>query len=159
MKTITWASEANALKAVLANKDLYVISIVDPYGTNRDTYALRKQINPEQLHCITCTLDNMVEKVNLDTLTEYLMKIPADADLIVHCSEGRFRSKYLVEVIRNAVGRHLDRFLESAPCLGIKGEISRDAVWSHIRPMMFPLEDKIKQYVKQKEEMNNVDTQ
>ncbi len=143
MKTITWASEDNALKRVLEDSSLYVISFDDPYSTGRATALLRKEVEEDKLLKICCTLDKL-NNIDFDILAKFILSIPKDADLIVHCTEGRFRSKYLVEVIQGAYARYFDDFIKPAPCLGIKGEIHRDDIWTYIRPMMEKLETSFK---------------
>lgn len=144
MKTITWASEDNALRAITANKDLYIISFSDTYSSHAATEATRKATQSDRLHCIQCNLDDMAKKVDIPALAKFLLSIPENGELIVHCTEGRFRSKYLVEAIRNAWGRTQDEFIASGECLGIPGtDFNRNDVWNCIRPIMFALSEEL----------------
>jgi len=133
MKTISWMSYRQALSVLESNPEVYVISVGCKYGSDHDDIAkVRKKA--KHLYPINIGLDEL-GKGEFAGIGEFLMSIPEDGELIVHCNEGRFRSRYIVEAIRDTWADVFEEHVSLGKVLGIEGRMNRADFWDHVRPM------------------------
>lgn len=137
MKSMTHASQENALKVLEKDsKGTWVISISDRYGPTDITSKVRAKAIKEQLLVLTFGLDGMVEGIDPKQVIDFIKTIPEDGVLIVHCTEGRYRSLYLTEVIRDVFYRAFDVYIEFGDeVLGAGTVVLREDNFTIIRPL------------------------
>lgn len=148
MKTISWMSQEQCLIYVQEKPETYVISIADKHRAGDATLKVRGAA--KNLFIMNVNLDDM-GSYDVTELAAWLLSIPEDAELVVHCTEGRYRSRYLVEVIEMAWGRTFDDFIEFNEVRSQYNHIDRDDIFKIIRPLLVKMEEHFEAHVAAKE--------
>lgn len=138
MKSITWLSQEACLEYVTKHPATFVVSIADRHHTPDVTLKIRAAA--KNIFTMNVNLDNFGTYI-VDDLAKFILSLQEGDELVVHCTEGRYRSRYLVEAIQVAWGHVFDDFIEFNEVRSEHTHIHRDDIFSIVRPLIKAFEE------------------
>lgn len=138
MESITWLSQEACLDYVTKHPATYVVSISDRHSCSTTTQKIRD--TAKNLFVMNVNLDDLGTYI-VDDLAKFILSLDAGDELVFHCTEGRYRSRYLVEAVQVAWGHVFDDFIEFNEVRSEYTHIHRDDVFSIVRPLIKAFEE------------------